>query len=83
MRIASILITAAVLVGCDSTQKTTNSTVSMGAVNSTCPFSGKSTAGGPVEDYNGTKVGLCCNGCVDAWNDMPDEKKKAYVASQK
>jgi hypothetical protein len=83
MRITSILITAAVLVGCDSTQKTSDSTVSMGVVNSTCPFSGRSTDGGPVEDYNGTKVGLCCNGCVDAWNDMPDEKKKAYVAKQK
>ena len=84
MRIAMILIASAALAGCDSTQKkTTNSNVSMGVINSTCPVSGRSVEGGPVEEYDGTEVGLCCNGCVDAWNDMPSEKKQAYVVSQR
>ena len=34
-------------------------------------------------DDDGTEVGLCCKGCVVAWNDMPAEKKQAYIASQK
>lgn len=84
MRIASLMIAGLILVGCDSSQKTTsNSNVSMGAVNSTCPISGRSTEGGPVEEYDGTKVGLCCKGCVDGWNDMSDDKKRTYIASQK
>ena len=82
MRTASLLIATALFVGCDSTQKT-NTDVNMGVVNSTCPVSGRSVEGGPVEDYDGTEVGLCCKGCVVAWNDMPAEKKQAYIASQK
>lgn len=69
-------------VGCDSGQKTDAGQASMGVINSKCPLSGMNVAGGPVEEYDGNRIGLCCSGCVPGWNDMSVTDKNAFVAQQ-
>ena len=85
MRILGIIVfscAAVALTGCNSNQKTDASQPSMGVINSKCPLSGMNVAGGPVEEYDGNKVGLCCRGCIAGWNDMPTTDKNAFVAQQ-
>ena len=68
--------------GCDSTQKADSSQPSMGVINSKCPLSGMNVAGGPVEEYDGNKIGLCCRGCIAGWNGMSVTDKNTFVAQQ-
>jgi len=83
MRTFTLILSAALLAGCNYSPKNDSSPrANMGVVNSTCPFSGRPVAGGPVENYDGTQVGLCCNGCAAAWNRMTPEKKQEYIDSQ-
>ena len=79
--ILTISCAALMLAGCDYNQKKDAAQPSMGVLNSTCPLSGRSVNGGPVEDYDGSKIGLCCSGCVYGWNEMSTQDKNAYVAS--
>ncbi len=52
-----------------------------GFVNANCPI-----AGGAIDvsagaaDFGGHKVGFCCPGCEDGWNEMADSDKKDFVA---
>lgn len=49
-----------------------------GVVNANCPFSSH-----PVKesvttaDYNGAKVGFCCEDCVDSWAALSDAERQA------
>ena len=88
MRTLAISILAAVsmaITGCNCCQQQAADTkaVSMGAVNSACPISGRNVEGGPLVDYNGAQVGLCCNGCVNGWDKKSDADKQAFLNSQK
>jgi len=52
-----------------------------GFVNANCPVAGGavvSSAG--AADYNGNKVGFCCAGCKDGWNEMADSDKTDFIA---
>ena len=83
MRTLTLILSATLLAGCNYSQKDNSAPrANMGVVNSTCPFSGRPVAGGPVENYDGAQVGLCCNGCAAAWNKMTPEKKQEYIKSQ-
>ena len=80
--IIAISCAATILAGCHSNQKADNNQPSMGVINSQCPLSGRSVDGGPVEDYDGKKIGLCCRGCVAGWNNMSTTDKNNFVAQQ-
>ncbi|MBL8736546.1 MAG: hypothetical protein JNL12_08985 [Planctomycetes bacterium] len=48
-----------------------------GACCNMCPVSGEALpADCKVADYNGTKVGFCCDKCETKWNGMTDAQKK-------
>jgi hypothetical protein len=34
-----------------------------------------------TRDFNGQKVGFCCDGCPPAWDKLTDEQKTAKLAS--
>lgn len=49
-----------------------------GACCNMCPVSNKALkADCPTADYNGTKVGFCCENCQADWTKMSDADKKA------
>lgn len=85
LAISLFAVASMALTGCNCCEKQTADTkaVNMGAINSSCPVSGRDAEGGPVVDYNGTQVGLCCNGCVDRWNKQSDTSKQTFVDSSK
>jgi hypothetical protein len=48
----------------------------MGIVNTKCPMMLSHAAGTKVVvDFKGQKVGMCCKGCLPAWNKLNDEQK--------
>lgn len=58
--------------------------VSMGVVNSKCPMMLSHPAGEKVTtEFQGQKVGLCCAGCMPAWNKLSDAEKAAALAKAK
>ncbi|MBS0196782.1 MAG: hypothetical protein JSR77_08495 [Planctomycetes bacterium] len=80
---------AAFLAGCSSNKsadtKTASKTAdkaaapkqaSMGVVNTKCPImpSHPATAKS-VKEFNGQKVGFCCEGCYKKWDAMSDAEK--------
>lgn len=44
--------------------------------NSKCPISGKAVNPDVTVKYKDVTVGLCCKGCVGAWNKLSDEDKQ-------
>lgn len=79
---AALALTALIgLAGCQSTQ---HSSGAMGMMNTKCPLSGEALpANCPSADYQGGKVGFCCNGCADKWNAMTDAQKAEHFARSK
>ena len=72
---------AAALMGCQRGDKqdapaAPAAKASMGIVNTKCPMMlshpAKDTV---VVDFKGQKVGMCCKGCLPAWNKLNDEQK--------
>lgn len=60
--------------GCASQSKATGPN---GACCNMCPVSNEALpADCKVADYNGTKVGFCCDKCETKWNGMTDAQKK-------
>ncbi len=81
--IAAIAAGAVVLWGCQTEKATKTSTVSMGAVNDTCPGSGKPVkASAGTATWRGKTIGFCCPNCVAPWNAMSGKDKDAFVAEQ-
>lgn len=78
----TILLSATLLLGaCASHEKPAPS---MGMMNTTCPMSGEAlNAKSPTADYQGKKIGFCCNKCVAKFNAMSDADKAAEVAKVK
>ena len=83
-RVGFLIVSCATLTlaGCDTIRKADTSRPSMGVINAQCPLSGMNVAGGPVEEYGGNKVGLCCRGCIAGWNGMSVTNKNTCVAQQ-
>jgi hypothetical protein len=57
----------------------TSGEVNMGVINATCPVMGGKVNQAVSVDYSGHKVGFCCPGCIDSWNEMTDEEKAAAI----
>ena len=53
--------------------------VNMGVINATCPVRGGKVNQAVNVDYKGQKVGFCCAGCIEGWNEMSDEEKAAFI----
>lgn len=72
------------LVGCESDgseDPTTMAAVSLGAVNGSCPIMGGDVdPNAATVDFDGAKVGFCCDGCVNKWNTWSDAQKRNFVA---
>lgn len=86
----AVLLTGAAiaLTGCESDDSgdmaTTQASVSMGAINDTCPIMGGDVdPGAAMADFGGTKVGFCCGNCVNKWNTWSDAQKRDFVAMSK
>ena len=84
---AAIATTILALAACQNEKAASPTTAptsqpSMGMLNSTCPISGEPVSGeAKTADYNGHKIGFCCNMCVGKWEAMSDAEKKADVAT--
>ena len=69
--------------GCDN-PKTTETTVSPGMVNSTCPMSGKALSDDcPTTTWKGDTVGFCGPGCKTTFEGKTPAEKDAEVAKMK
>ncbi len=83
----AVLITGAAiaLAGCESDDSgdmsTTQASVSMGAINDTCPIMGGDIdPSAAMADFGGAQIGFCCNGCINKWNAWSDAQKRDFVA---
>ncbi len=83
----AVLITGAAiaLAGCESDESddmaTTQASVSMGAINDTCPIMGGDIdPSASMADFGGAKVGFCCGACINKWNAWSDAQKRDFVA---
>ena len=78
-----LALAAAALVGCKGADKkdapaadASGAKASMGIVNTKCPMMLSHAAGTKVVvDFKGQQVGMCCKGCLPAWNKLNDEQK--------
>lgn len=88
-----LLISAAAIVGatvaiaaCSSESKssTVSGQTALGTINDHCPVLGfkKVDAEAPVVEYNGHRIGFCCDKCPETWAEWSAEKKDAFVARQ-
>lgn len=71
------------LAGCksDGSEPATTSGVAMGAINDKCPIMGGDVdPTATMADFDGTKIGFCCDGCINKWNTWSYAQKKQFVA---
>lgn len=53
-------------------------------VNMSCPIMNDPLGSNPsVVEFEGAKVGFCCEGCAEDWEKKPAADKRAYVTSQR
>jgi len=88
-RVASMLclmcLCLALVPACSSGGKAdSSSSASMGVVNTHCPMMSDHEVDPTVEgvEYHGYKVGFCCAGCINGWNNKSDADKQAYIDAQ-
>lgn len=82
-----IAAAAAVLAGCNSSQKSESASASetkvvntTKPVNSKCPLTGEALpANAPTVSYNNQTVGFCCPGCASKFNAMTAAQKEEKV----
>lgn len=71
------------LIGCESDgseEPTTQAAVSMGAVNDTCPIMGGDVdPNAKMAEFEGAKIGFCCDGCISKWNTWSYAQKQDFV----
>ncbi len=82
---AALAIAALALTGCQNNKTAaadskSSKTASMSVINTKCPYSGNPVKEGVTADYNGAKVGFCCNGCQSKFAALDDAGKKAVMA---
>lgn len=76
----SIAFVAAFFLGGCAQQKET-APAGNGMVANVCVVSGETLdASSPTADFQGAKVGFCCDKCLAKWNKLDDAAKKAAVA---
>lgn len=80
-RFLLLLIAAASLTACQSSEKSTAQAASMGVINDRCPVMNEPVADGVTTDYEGVTIGFCCPGCIDGWKAMSDDDKDAFIAA--
>ena len=81
----AVVAGAAALAACESDNSgdaSTRAGVNMGAINDTCPImtGNEVDPNATMADFEGTKVGFCCNGCISKWNTMSYAQKKQFLA---
>lgn len=87
----TIVVTAALcsvlaIAGCKSDQdmnQDSANAVSMGAVNSVCPIMPSHSVNPNTSEYamyNGHKIGFCCGGCINTWENKTAAEKDAFLA---
>ena len=80
LRASLVLLSLAIVPGCASNK----SDASQPPVNKVCLVSGEAVpADGPTVDFQGSKVGFCCEKCITKWDGMNDDAKKAALAKGK
>jgi hypothetical protein len=81
--LARVVITSVsllLLAGCAGTK----GNAPVATMNTKCVCSGKPVdPKAPTADYQGGKVGFCCDQCPAKWNAMSDADKKAALAKAK
>ena len=82
LRVAAVALAVSLLSGCKSAPAAPKAAATL---NSVCLMTGEALdASSPTADYNGGKVGFCCNNCLAKWNKMDDAAKKtAFEAKTK
>jgi endogenous inhibitor of DNA gyrase (YacG/DUF329 family) len=74
LRIAFASLALLVVAGCSKEPASGGTPAALGK----CPTCGQAAvATVATVDYDGKKVGFCCQKCVDAWNGMDAAAKKA------
>ena len=68
------------LTSCSSTQAD-QPTIQAGVVNATCPLQGDDVVEGKVVEYKGHLIGMCCDNCVAAWDDLTVGQKDSALAT--
>ena len=53
------------------------------AINTVCPVSGEKVQPGLTVEYEGAKIGFCCNNCVNEFKGWDDAKKSSTLAKLK
>ena len=85
----TLLLTAAVLVGCDqsspdaATTPATESTMASQTVefaNAKCPIMGGKPTTELTAKYQGQTIGFCCDGCPQKWAELSDEERAEKFA---
>lgn len=67
-------------VSCSSHDNDRKTGTSPAMMNKTCPMTGEALdASSPTVDYNGGKVGFCCERCMGKWNAMTPAEQKAKL----
>ena len=79
--VVSAAATMLALGACHGGQK--DAGASAGLMNSKCPFSGEAVDANVTTDYQGGKVGFCCNGCKGEWEKAGDDAKAAMLKKAK
>lgn len=72
-------VSSIALFGCASYE--TKPAANMGALNSSCPFSGNKANKDVTSKHNGKTVAFCCNGCKAKFDSLSDAEKAAMVKS--
>lgn len=79
-----VLLAAIVAVGCTqqaSTPASPTAATSTETINEHCPIMGGDvTPEGGTADWNGETVGFCCDGCIEKWQALSEDEKKAALA---
>jgi hypothetical protein len=81
---AATLAAALLVIGCSSPEKAASSgdEPAMAMLNDQCPIMGKQVdEGSPSLSYGGHRIGFCCKGCVNRWEEMSAVDRDAFVAS--
>lgn len=81
---AATLVAALLVTGCSSPEKAGSSgdEPAMAMLNDQCPIMGKEVDEDSLSlSYGGHRIGFCCPGCVNRWEEMSAIDRDAFVAS--
>ncbi|MCA9036518.1 MAG: hypothetical protein KDA89_01485 [Planctomycetaceae bacterium] len=84
-----MLLTAAVLVGCNQSandttltnESETSAESTIQFANAKCPIMGGKPKSELTAEYDGQTIGFCCEGCPEKWAALSDEEKAEKLAA--